>query len=169
MDGSDGMTLIAIDGPAGAGKTTLAAQFFDEYSTSKTVALIHMDDLYNGWVNALDDRLTSRLTGIVEAFATHSRFSIPTFNWATMRFDLSQTVDPSDILIIEGVGAAQKIVRDAGATVYWLDIEPDVGLARVLERDGYEIESQMHQWQLDQDAHFLRDETRANANHILTS
>jgi len=163
------MTLIAIDGPAGAGKTTLAAGFFDEFSTSKTVALIHMDDLYDGWANALDDRLTSRLTGIIDAFAAHSRFTIPIFNWATMRFDLSQTIEPSDILIIEGVGAGQKVVRDEGAILYWLDIEPEVGLARVLERDGYEIESQMQQWQLDQDAHFLRDETRANANHILTS
>jgi len=163
------MTVIAIDGPAGAGKTTLAARFFDEFSTSKTVALIHMDDLYDGWENALDDRLTSKLTGIVDAFAAHSRFSIPIFNWATMRFDLSQTIEPSDILIIEGVGAGQKVVRDYGAILYWLDIEAEVGLARVLERDGYEIESQMKQWQLDQDAHFLRDNTRANANHILTS
>ncbi len=169
MDGSDGMTLIAIDGPAGAGKTTLAAQFFEEFSTTKTIALIHMDDLYAGWESALDHRLTSRLTAIVEAFAAHSRFSIPIFNWATMRFDFSQTIDPSDILIIEGVGAGQQVVRDAGAIVYWLDIEAEVGLARVLQRDGYEIESQMRQWQIDQDAHFLRDQTRANAKHILTS
>jgi len=163
------MTLIAIDGPAGAGKTTLAAVFFDEFSPNKTVALIHMDDLYDGWENALDERLTSRLTDIIEAYQAHSRFTIPTFNWATMRFDLSQTIEPSEILIIEGVGAGQKVVRNADAIVYWLDIEPEVGLARVLQRDGYEIESQMHQWQLDQDAHFLRDATRANASHILTS
>ena len=163
------MTLIAIDGPAGAGKTTLAAKFFDEFSTTKTVALIHMDDLYDGWENALDSGLTSSLADIIEAFAAHSRFSFPTFNWATMRFDLSQTIDPSDILIIEGVGAGQEIVRNAGAILYWLDIEPDVGLARVLQRDGYQIENQMHQWQLDQDAHFLRDQTRANAKHIFTS
>ena len=169
MAGSDGMTLIAIDGPAGAGKTTLAARFFKEFSTSKTVAVIQMDDLYDGWEDALDYRLTSRLTGIVEAFAAHSRFSIPIFNWTTLSFDSSQNIDPSEILIIEGVGAGQKAVRDAGAIVYWLDIEAEVGLARVLERDGYEIESQMRQWQLDQDAHFLRDNTRANANHILTS
>ena len=169
MVGSDGMTLIAIDGPAGAGKTTLAAQFFDEFSTKNAVALIHMDDLYAGWENALDHRLTSKLTEILKSFAAHSQFSIPIFNWVTMSFDLSQTIQPSEILIIEGVGAGQKVVREAGATMYWLDIEPEVGLARVLQRDGYEIESQMRKWQVDQDAHFLRDETRANANHILTS
>lgn len=169
MVGSDGMTLIAIDGPAGAGKTTLAARFFDEFSTTKAVALIHMDDLYAGWENALDHRLTSKLTEILKSFSAHSQFSIPIFNWVTMSFDLSQTIQPSEILIIEGVGAGQKVVREAGATMYWLDIEPEVGLARVLQRDGYEIENQMRKWQVDQDAHFLRDETRANANHILTS
>ena len=37
------MSLIAIDGRAGAGKTTLAARFFDEFSVDKTVEVIHME------------------------------------------------------------------------------------------------------------------------------
>ena len=86
-----------------------------------------------------------------------------------MKFDSFQRVQPCDILIIEGVGAAQKIVRDAGAITYWLDIEPALGLQRVLERDGLDIEVFMHQWQLDQEVHFLRDKTRENAQHIQSS
>ena len=61
------MSLIAIDGRAGAGKTTLAARFFDELSVDKTVAVIHMDDLYDGWENALDERLTQSLESIVKS------------------------------------------------------------------------------------------------------
>ena len=167
--GGVGMTIIAIDGPAGAGKTTLAAKFFDEFSRDKSVAVVHMDDLYFGWDNPLNQGLTLKLTEIVGRFQARRELIIPIFNWATMEFDSLQTIQPSDILIIEGVGAGQKVVREFGATLYWLDIEPELGLARVLQRDGYEIESRMHQWQIDQDLHFESDATRLHANHILTS
>jgi len=163
------MTLIAIDGPAGAGKTTLAAKFFAELSVDKSVVVIHMDDLYDGWDNALSDELTSTLAEILHAYKTASVFTLPIFNWSTMSFESTRSFQPSEIVIIEGVGAGQKIVRDSGATLYWLDIEPEMGLARVLERDGVEIESQMRQWQITQDAHFKRDATRMHADHIITS
>ena len=55
------MTLIAIDGPAGAGKTTLAAKFFAEFSVDKSVLVIHLDDLYDGWDNALSSAMLSHL------------------------------------------------------------------------------------------------------------
>ena len=42
MVGSAGMSLIAIDGRAGAGKTTLAAHFFKELSADKTVEVIQL-------------------------------------------------------------------------------------------------------------------------------
>ena len=38
------MTLLAIDGPAGAGKTTFAAKLEAELSLKGTVKVIHMDD-----------------------------------------------------------------------------------------------------------------------------
>ena len=52
------MTLFAIDGPAGAGKTTYAATLEAELSLKGTVKVIHMDDLYNGWDNALSNALS---------------------------------------------------------------------------------------------------------------
>jgi hypothetical protein len=86
-----------------------------------------------------------------------------------MSFDSSQLFVPSDVLIIEGVGAGQKVVRDAGAILHWLDIESEEGLARVLARDGMAIEIHMRQWQVDQEEHFQRDATRKHAHHLLTS
>jgi len=163
------MTLIAIDGPAGAGKTTLAEKLLHEYRVSQTVTVIHMDDLYNGWINPLNEELTSRLNDILCRYSLGLAFEIDIFNWSSMKFDGVQRIQPTDVLIIEGVGAAQKIMRDAGATTFWLDIEPYVGLQRVLARDGLEIELFMHQWQLDQEIHFLRDKTRENAQHIQSS
>ena len=163
------MSLIAIDGRAGAGKTTLAAHFFKELSADKTVEVIHMDDLYNGWENALDEGLTHTLESIVNAHKNEVSIEIDIFNWQSMSFDSKAMINPVDILILEGVGAGQKVVRDAGATLYWLDIDADEGIQRVLNRDGNQIASQMNQWQIAQEIHFMRDKTRENAEHIQSS
>ena len=163
------MSLIAIDGRAGAGKTTLAASFYEELSADKTVAVIHMDDLYDGWENALSERLTQTLESIVKSHQSKVAFEIDIFNWHSMSFDSKRVIHPVDILILEGVGAGQKVVRDAGATLYWLDIDAEVGIQRVLNRDGNQIASQMKQWQIAQEIHFLRDKTRENAEHIQSS
>jgi uridine kinase len=163
------MTLYAIDGPAGAGKTTYAAQLEAELSVNATVKTIHMDDLYNGWDNALSNALSEILDRISTAHLAGRECVIKKFNWSTMQFDSEEIITPTDFLIIEGVGAAQQIVRESGAITYWLDIEPEIGLQRVLARDGAHIEVQMRQWQIDQDKHFARDETRENCEFKLTS
>ena len=54
------MTLLAIDGPAGAGKTTLAAQLDKEFAATGTVRVVHLDDLYSGWTTALGNDLTEQ-------------------------------------------------------------------------------------------------------------
>ena len=163
------MTLYAIDGPAGAGMTTYAAQLEAELSVNATVKTIHMDDLYNGWDNALSNALSEILDRISTAHLAGRECVIKKFNWSTMQFDSEEIITPTDFLIIEGVGAAQQIVRESGAITYWLDIEAEIGLQRVLARDGAHIEVQMRQWQIDQDKHFARDETRENCEFKLTS
>ena len=163
------MSLVAIDGPAGAGKTTLAAQFYEEFCADNTVSVIHLDDLYNGWDNALSEELTQKLKVITKAHLAHEGFYVEIYNWVTMKFDELRRYEAADILILEGVGAAQKIVRDAGAITYWLDVEPSIGLERVLLRDGFDIRARMQQWQVDQERHFASDLTRKEAHHIVTS
>jgi uridine kinase len=163
------MTLLAIDGPAGAGKTTLAAQLAAEYSVHSTVRTIHMDDLYNGWDDGLGQSLTDNLQEITAAYLAGNQFTIRIFNWYSMKFDREEVITPSDYLILEGVGAAQEIVRKAGATTYWLDIDAESGLQRVLARDGTHIEKEMRQWQIQQSIHFAKDQTRENCEFKLTS
>jgi uridine kinase len=163
------VTLLAIDGPAGAGKTTLAAQLHAEYSVDSTVRTIHMDELYNGWDDAFGQSLTDALQAITSAHLSGLTHTIKIFNWHLMEFDREEVIDPTDFLILEGVGAAQKVVREAGAITYWLDIDNDTGLQRVLARDGAHIEKEMRQWQIQQSIHFAKDQTRENCEFKLTS
>ena len=48
--------IVAIDGPAGAGKTTLANRLKENIQDS-SIEIIHMDDLYDGWQNSLTPAL----------------------------------------------------------------------------------------------------------------
>ena len=167
--GSVGVTLLAIDGPAGAGKTTLAAKLEAEYSAHSTVRTIHMDDLYDGWEGALGGALTQTLSDITSAHLNGKDYTVKFFNWYLMKFDREEIIVPTDYLILEGVGAAQAVVRHAGATTYWLDIDAETGLKRVLARDGAHIEKQMRQWQIQQAIHFDVDQTRENCEFKITS
>lgn len=163
------MPLLAVDGPAGAGKTTFAAKLAAEYTVRSTVQTIHMDDLYNGWENALGAHLTDTLARITSAYLAGLNCAVKIFNWQTMSFDREEVVEPTDYLIIEGVGAAQSIVRQAGARTYWIDVDPKIGLQRVLARDGVQIKAQMQKWQIQQHDHFTSDQTRENCEFKLTS
>ena len=169
LGGSVGVHLLAIDGPAGAGKTTLAAKLEAEFSVHSTVRTIHMDELYNGWEDALGKSLTDTLQAITSAYRAGSNCVIKIFDWHLMKFAREEVIGPTDYLILEGVGAAQEIVRKSGATTYWLDIDAETGLKRVLARDGAHIEKEMLQWQIQQAIHFAKDQTRENCEFKLTS
>lgn len=163
------MHLLAIDGPAGAGKTTLAAKLEAGFTPTLSVQVIHLDDLYDGWANGLGQKLTDVLGLIVQSHKDQIDYQLPIFNWASMAFDSARSFSPVDVLIIEGVGACQKVVRDAGAATYWIDVDSHTGLERVLVRDGQQFKDQMISWQIYQNQHFASDQTRENCEFKLTS
>ena len=68
--------IIAIDGPAGAGKTTLATNIHLALYPNYTSTIIHMDDLYNGWDKALSSELTEVLTQIAKAHRQRQPISL---------------------------------------------------------------------------------------------
>jgi len=161
--------VIAIDGRAGSGKTTLAHELFLALTHDRSVTVIHLDEVYDGWENALDASLTQSLHGLLVDLSEDKPHWLPIYNWSTKSFDSSKEILPCDLLILEGVGSGQKIVREYASASVWLDVEADIGLQRVLLRDGESIVENMVQWQIDEDAFFARDKTRENADFILTT
>ena len=152
--------IIAIDGPAGAGKTTLAKKIAGAIS-NKSVHVIHMDDLYDGWDNALTQSLTRTLeSNIAKPVFEGKSYEYRKFSWLTMRFEELQRYSAPDVLLLEGVGSGQKVVRKYLDQLIWIDINAEVGLTRVLQRDGDYIESQMRIWQMRESEHFKQDNTR---------
>ena len=166
---ADRAHLIAIDGPAGSGKSTLAKELYLYFSTNREVNLLGLDDIYDGWNNALGPKLTSDLMAIAKAHMEHKSISVPIYDWNASAFIEVRDIKPKEILIIEGVGSAQEVVRASKAITIWMDIDPQRGVQRVLERDGHHIAEEMKAWQVMQSHYFAQSGARDNADFIITT
>ena len=161
--------IIAIDGRAGAGKTTLANELSLALRLHRKVSVVHLDEIYAGWELALTDKLTESLSQIMKSISAGGSVSFPVYDWTHQQFDTTREISPCDLLIIEGVGSGQRIVRDMATATIWIDIDQETGLERVLSRDGFAIVDQMNIWQEREERHFLSDATRENADFILST
>ena len=161
--------VIAIDGPAGAGKTTLAQELFRAFSTKSSVQVIHMDDLYDGWGNALSSDLSKILQYLVSQHEAKSPAKIQRYNWESSSFGQSEELPVCDLLILEGVGCGDKELQDHLAALIWMEIDPADGLQRVIDRDGAQVKEEMEKWLGTQAEFFLQHSTREKADFILTT
>lgn len=161
--------IIAIDGPAGAGKTTLALQISQALTSRFSIEVVHMDDLYNGWDGALGENLTEQLSKIIDAQKKSENYLLPHFDWNANKYSTPRNLKSPQILILEGVGSARAIVRNSATTTIWIEVERAIGIERVIARDGDEIESNMKQWMIDQEIYFTSDKTRESAQFVLST
>jgi len=161
--------IIAIDGPAGAGKTTLAEHLASALSLKYKVQVIHMDDLYNGWVDAFDHHLSHALIAIANAHTSQEKISISRYNWHDGAYSPAVEIPQADLLIFEGVGSSQSAIRECLTATIWLEIDREQGLKRVIARDGAANSSEMSQWLLLQEDYFIRENCENSADFILTT
>ncbi len=162
-------SVIAIDGPAGAGKTTLATNLALALSQDLRVEIIHMDDLYGGWDNALGLQLSETLMHIVSSHKSGKAVKFSRYDWVKSTFKEAEEIPEADLIILEGVGSGQGAIRDELAALLWIDIDHSLGLERVISRDGDSIKAQMQMWLTEQEQHFAREGTQNPADFILTT
>ena len=161
--------IIAIDGPAGAGKTTLAHEIFLALSPKMSINVIHMDDLYDGWNNAIGADLTAILQYLVLQHQNKSASNIQRYNWSASSFGEVEILEPADLLILEGVGSGDKAIQDEFSALIWIDIDPEIGVTRVIGRDGPQVANEMQKWLGTQQEYFSQHSTREKADFILTT
>ena len=160
--------IILIDGPAGAGKTTLSLELLQQFNP-ESCELIHLDYLYDGWENALTESLTRVLIELVVAFKNRVAFDLPVYNWERMAFESTRRIEPVDTLIIEGVGAGQSAIRGYAEKLYWVEVDEEIGMQRVLARDGAHLEREMRLWKEREAKHFIDERTRDFADFIIST
>lgn len=166
LEATDGWPVIVIDGPAGAGKTS-AARAVADLLGPRSVGVIHMDDLYNGW-GGLDAELTDYLTEELEPqIRAGDDITHRCYDWHRGRFGPNVTLPATDVLIIEGVGSAQPALSDVADLSIWVEADPDVCRRRWLSRDGAGMTPHFADWTDLQSTHFARYATRSRCDLIL--
>ena len=161
--------IITIDGPAGAGKTTLADHIARSFNSKISTSVIHMDDIYNGWSNPFGKPFLEALRAITEAHFAGKACEIQKYDWYKGEYGPSITHSPTQLLVLEGVGSSTSHIREYVSASIWIDIKPEDGLQRVLMRDGTSIENEMQQWLKTQEAFFTLEQSAELADFALTT
>jgi uridine kinase len=164
-------SIITIDGNAGAGKTTLAKQISDYLkSKNRSCQIVNMDDLYEGWQNPFTIELANRVSSqVLLPFNRGDESNYQVFNWHINKFDQFKSLKISDFLLLEGVGSGQSAFRNLIDYLIWIEIDPLIGLQRVIARDGSQNSQEMQRFLTDQAAHFSIEQSKTAADRVLIS
>ena len=159
-----GTRLVAVDGPAGSGKTTLAARLAAAVGEAPVV---HMDDLYEGWTG-LGPPVWARLHDQVLHPLAHGRAArYQCYDWTAGRFDRWVDVPVPEVLLVEGVGAGARPVMAYVSLLIWVEAPSGLRLARGIDRDGPGLRTEWERWRALEDAHFTADGTRDRADLVV--
>ncbi|MFD7160779.1 uridine kinase [Kribbella sp. NPDC059898] len=160
--------LIGIDGPAGSGKTTVAARLEARAKLRDlNTSVIHMDDLYDGWTGAergfalLRDHVLQRL-----ADGREGRYR--RYDWYKRAYDELHVVPNTvDLLIVEGVTACDRDAAHWQSLRLWVETSNQVRLDRGIERDGEALRDHWLEWMRWERDHFAEQATRSRAHVIV--
>ena len=166
--------LVCVDGPAGAGKTSITAALAQALEpTFGVVPVVHGDELYEGWdvVAGVADRVTAfgmladRLeTWLLEPWRRDSEGAHPLWDWRSGAWSGSRRVPAAPVVLLDGVALASRPLRDQAVLSVWVGADDSVRLDRVLARDGESLRIEMLTWQRDESIWHDLDGTRAGVD-----
>ena len=154
--------LICVDGPAGSGKTTLAAAIVGAVGAE----VVNTDELMEGWGGF--STVTAQLTALVTALAQGRTGGYRRYLWGQGRFDDAVTsVAPGPWLVVEGVGSAEPAIDAHITALVWVEVDDALRLARGLERDGAHQEPEWREFMPAEREIFARDRTFERADVLV--
>lgn len=156
--------LVCLEGRAGSGKTTLAESIASGYAGS--VAIVHLDDLYEGWsgLPTVGARIRDEL---LPPLAAGRPARIRRWDWAADRLGSTLAVPVTEALILEGVGSYARSFDEYVSLLIWLDAPDDVRRKRALDRDGDVFAPYWDQWAAAEVAVHARERTRERVDIVL--
>ena len=166
----DSTKLIAIDGPAGSGKTTLASQWHDFLQSSGlTVETLHLDDLYEGWTGLRRELETRLIDQVLDPLASGQVARWQRYDWHAGAFAEWVELTPPKVLVLEGCGSGAQAYSPYSSLLVWIEAEQEERITRGIQRDGPGVLPHWLAWMDREAAHFAANRTRDRADLHLTT
>ena len=156
--------LVCVDGPAGSGKTTLAARLAAEaLAVGVTVRVLHMDDMYEGW-SGLGDVAARIRDDLLAPLHLDRPGRYHRWDWHASEWAEWVAVEPVDMLVLEGVGSGSLEIAPYVTTLVWVDAAYDLRMERGIARDGEAFAPHWRAWAESEVEHFARHRTEERAD-----
>ena len=153
--------LVCIDGPAGSGKTSLAAALQAQLDDA---AVLHMDDVYRGWDTDFAEVQARLRAQVVEPLAHERAARYQRYDWDAGRFDAWVELPPPAVLLLEGVGSGATSLDPVISLLLWVDADRDVRISRGVARDGEDVLPKWLAWMEHEEVEHTRQRTRERAD-----
>jgi hypothetical protein len=160
--------VVALDGPSGAGKTTLAKALAARLPDA---AVVHLDDLYPGW-DGLDAAVPLLVEHVLAPLAGPAPIVVPAWDWtrdapgpARPRPDLGPP-RPA-VVLVEGAGSGARACAPYLTALVWLEAPEPLRKERALARDGAAYAPHWDRWARQERRHAARERTRERADLVL--
>ncbi|MEV2268376.1 uridine kinase family protein [Nonomuraea africana] len=153
--------VVAVDGPAGSGKTTFAARL----GLALGAQVVHSDDFPVPWEEGPEPWFAALEEQVLRPLAAGRPGAFRRYDWVRGAYAEPVRVPVAPVLVIEGVGTARRTPFVAFRV--WIEAPRQVRMARVLERDGPELEPRWLAWFAAEERWFAEDGTRSGADAVL--
>lgn len=166
-------SIIAIDGRAAAGKSTLAKLLQDKYQA----AVIHMDDFYLPMELRTPERYGQPggnlhyerfLQEVAEPLKQGGAFRYQRFDCSKMALDTWVEVQDAPLIIVEGAYCLHpKIDIDYSMKVF-MDVEPELQQERICKRNGKDrLEQFLTRWIPYEERYFEEYQIKDRCDRII--
>ena len=173
--------VLAIDGPSGAGKTTLTAAIRtalnepgpvstapedaarDAGSRPGDVSVVHLDSIYPGW-DGLAAGVSRLVEWVLHPLAEGRPVRYRRYDWDRDRYAEWIDVPTPPVLIVEGVGAGALPCAPYLSLLVWLDAPATLRFERGIARDGEAYRPQWQRWADQEHRYFAEHDPRGRAD-----
>ncbi|HYN30518.1 MAG TPA: hypothetical protein VES95_11740 [Dermatophilaceae bacterium] len=157
-----GVTVVAVDGPSGSGKTTLALAV----ARGLRCPVVHLDRIFPGW-DGLAEAVGLVTTSVLEPLARGEQAAYRVWDWDHDRWDGTEVVPRSPVLVVEGCGSSVSPAGGYAAVRVWVEARPEERMRRGVARDGEVYRPHWERWAVQEEALFAADRTRERADLVL--
>lgn len=152
--------VLAVDGPSGAGKTSLSEQLATSVDGA---AVVHLDDFYPGW-GGLEAAVPRLVAWVLQPVSVGRPARWRRYDWVAERYAEWHEVPACDMLVVDGVGSGARACAPYLDVLLWVETTEDERYRRAMARDGVGYRRHWRRWAAAERAHHGRERTRERAD-----